>query len=109
MAIGGYFDQNLLEAKSVENVDFTDAVIPPKILPVLCDRPDTKGTNPTTGVETRDSLMCPWKKYYIHTYKKKKKKHATSEMSIAINTKMTWLAMYNNLYVKFNNIVLFLL
>jgi len=59
VAIGGYFDQNLLEAKSVENVDFTDAIIPPKILPALCDRPDTKGTNPTTGVETRDSLMCP--------------------------------------------------
>ncbi|OEU08392.1 hypothetical protein FRACYDRAFT_144493, partial [Fragilariopsis cylindrus CCMP1102] len=58
IASGAYFDQNLLEAKSVENVDFTDAQIPDKILPVLCERPDMKGTNPTTGVDTRDSAMC---------------------------------------------------
>jgi len=58
-AQGAYFDQNLLDAKSVENVDFTDATIPPKILSTLCDRPDMKGTNPTTGVDTRDSAMCP--------------------------------------------------
>jgi len=58
IASGAYFDQNLLEAKSVENVDFTDAQIPDKILPVLCERPDMKGKNPTTGVDTRDSAMC---------------------------------------------------
>mmetsp|Transcript_2117 Transcript_2117/g.2423 ORF Transcript_2117/g.2423 Transcript_2117/m.2423 type:complete len:287 (+) Transcript_2117:51-911(+) len=57
-ANGAYFDQNLLEAKDVSDVDFTDAQIPMKILPTLCDRPDMKGTNKATGNDTRESAMC---------------------------------------------------
>ena len=38
--------------------DFTDAQMPDKTLMVICDREDTKGTNPVTGVDTRESLMC---------------------------------------------------
>ncbi len=57
-AAGAYFSASLLDAASVENADFTDAQIPVKTIPLLCARDDVKGTNPTTGVDTRESLMC---------------------------------------------------
>ena len=56
---GAYFSASLLDSGSLENVDFTDASLPVKTLPLVCERPDVKGTNPATGVDTRDSLMCP--------------------------------------------------
>lgn len=56
---GAYFGESLLGVTSLENADFTDASIPSKTLIVLCDREDAKGTNPTTGQATRDTLMCP--------------------------------------------------
>ena len=59
IAAGGYFGQSLLDVKTMENADFSDAQIPFKTLPLVCARDDVKGTNPTTGVDTRDSLMCP--------------------------------------------------
>jgi uncharacterized protein YjbI with pentapeptide repeats len=58
VATGAYFGQSLLDVGSVENVDFTDASIPMKTLPLLCDREDMKGTNPVTGADTRESAMC---------------------------------------------------
>lgn len=58
-AAGAYFGATIVDAKSVENVDFTDAQFPPKTLALMCDRPDMKGTNPSTGVDTRESAMCP--------------------------------------------------
>ena len=58
-AAGTYFGQSLLDVKSLENVDFTDASIPPKTLALVCERDDVKGTNPITGASTRDTLMCP--------------------------------------------------
>ncbi len=58
-AAGAYFSSSILDVKSVENADFTDAQIPMKSLPVLCERDDVKGVNPATGVDTRESLMCP--------------------------------------------------
>ena len=42
----------------MEGGDFTDAQIPIKTLKLVCEREDVKGTNPVTGVDTRDSLMC---------------------------------------------------
>ena len=59
IAAGSYFSVSILDTKSVENADFTDAQFPVKALPLLCDREDLKGTNPVTGVDTRDSVMCP--------------------------------------------------
>lgn len=56
---GAYFGESLAGVKNLENADFTDASIPPKTLAVICDREDAKGTNPSTGEATRDSLMCP--------------------------------------------------
>lgn len=59
-AAGAYFSASLLDAASIENVDFSDASIPPKTLQNICNKPDfAKGTNPQTGIETRDSLFCP--------------------------------------------------
>lgn len=58
IAAGSYFGQSLLDVQSLEGGDFTDAQIPTKTLKLVCDREDVKGTNPTTGVDTRDSLMC---------------------------------------------------
>jgi len=57
-AAGAYFSASILDVASLENADFTDAQIPVKIVPQLCERPDAKGTNPATGVDTRESLMC---------------------------------------------------
>lgn len=58
-AAGAYFGQSLLDVGTLENADFTDAQIPMKILPQICEREDAKGTNAITGADTRDSLMCP--------------------------------------------------
>jgi uncharacterized protein YjbI with pentapeptide repeats len=58
-AAGAYFGASLLDVESMENADFSDAQIPAKTLMLVCEREDVKGTNPATGVETRDSLMCP--------------------------------------------------
>lgn len=59
IAGGAYFGQSLIDVKTAENADFTDATIPPKTLALFCEREDVKGTNPVTGEDTRDSLMCP--------------------------------------------------
>lgn len=55
---GAYFSASLLDVKNMEGADFTDASIPPKTLTRVCDREDVKGTNPKTGNDTRDTLMC---------------------------------------------------
>lgn len=59
IASGAYFGATIIDAANVENADFSDAQFPPKTLALMCDRPDMKGTNPTTGVDTRESAMCP--------------------------------------------------
>lgn len=58
IAKGSYFSKSILDTASVENADFTDAQFPPKVQPILCEREDMKGTNPTTGADTRESAMC---------------------------------------------------
>eukprot|EP00569_Conticribra_weissflogii_P005802 CAMPEP_0171338654 /NCGR_PEP_ID=MMETSP0878-20121228/7456_1 /TAXON_ID=67004 /ORGANISM="Thalassiosira weissflogii, Strain CCMP1336" /LENGTH=243 /DNA_ID=CAMNT_0011840455 /DNA_START=30 /DNA_END=761 /DNA_ORIENTATION=- len=57
-AAGSYFGQSLIDVKTMENGDFTEAQIPVKTLKLVCEREDVKGTNPVTGVDTRESLMC---------------------------------------------------
>ena len=59
VAVGAYFSKSVMDAAILENVDFTDAQIPVKTLALLCERDDVKGTNPVTGADTRESLMCP--------------------------------------------------
>ena len=56
---GAYFSASLLDVKSMEGADFSDAQIPVKTQKLVCDREDVKGTNEKTGVDTRESLMCP--------------------------------------------------
>lgn len=59
VAEGTAFSQTLETVGDITGVDFTDAVIRTDINRKLCARPDAKGANPKTGVETRDSLFCP--------------------------------------------------
>ena len=59
VAVGAYFSASIIDVKDLENADFTDAQFPMKTLPLLCQRDDVKGVNPTTGADTRESLMCP--------------------------------------------------
>lgn len=56
---GAYFSASLLDVATAEGADFTDAQIPVKTLTSFCEKKDiVKGTNPVTGVDTRESLMC---------------------------------------------------
>lgn len=45
--------------KDIEGSDWTDTELRKDQTKYLCAHPTAKGTNPTTGVETRESLMCP--------------------------------------------------
>jgi|Dee2metaT_26_FD_contig_41_625924_length_866_multi_3_in_0_out_0_1 uncharacterized protein YjbI with pentapeptide repeats len=57
--MNAYFTGSTLEAAaSIENADFSDAVINPTVQKKLCKREDAKGTNAKTGTDTRESLMC---------------------------------------------------
>ena len=58
-AAGAYFSASILDARDLTGADFSDAQFPLKTLPLLCERTDLDATNPSTGVQTRESLMCP--------------------------------------------------
>eukprot|EP00752_Nemacystus_decipiens_P007569 g6762.t1 len=57
VATGSYFN-NMDNVGDISGADFTDALIRKDVAKALCARPDAKGTNPTTGTDTRDSLLC---------------------------------------------------
>lgn len=44
--------------KDIEGSDWTDTFLRKDQQKYLCSHPTAKGTNPVTGVETRESLMC---------------------------------------------------
>jgi uncharacterized protein YjbI with pentapeptide repeats len=55
---GAYLSETVLSVKSIESADFTDSLMREDVQKKLCQRIDAKGSNPTTGVETQESLMC---------------------------------------------------
>ena len=57
--VSSYLTRTILDAKDIKGADFSEAIMPEKTAKALCSRADATGTNPTTGVETRESLFCP--------------------------------------------------
>ena len=54
-----YLTATITDATNIKGADFSEAVMPLPTQKALCGRKDATGTNPTTGVATRESLMCP--------------------------------------------------
>ena len=57
--VSAYFTRTVADAVNIKGADFSEAVMPEKTTKALCARSDATGKNPTTGLETRESLMCP--------------------------------------------------
>ena len=54
---GAYLGDGLVDVKSIYGADFSDAIIASSyVQKKLCEK--AAGTNPVTGVDTRDSLLC---------------------------------------------------
>mmetsp|Transcript_35758 Transcript_35758/g.89011 ORF Transcript_35758/g.89011 Transcript_35758/m.89011 type:complete len:237 (-) Transcript_35758:2953-3663(-) len=59
-ASSAYFSGSSLDkVESIENSDFSEALMRQGVNRMLCEREDAKGVNPSTGVDTRESLNCP--------------------------------------------------
>ena len=54
---GAFATNTLFNGAIIDGADFTDALLRSDIQKKLCEV--AKGTNPTTGRDTRESLLCP--------------------------------------------------
>ena len=53
---GAYLTNILVDGANIEGADFTDALLRPITEEKLCEM--ASGTNPTTGRDTKDTLVC---------------------------------------------------
>jgi len=56
---GAYISASIVDSADISKADFSEALMPEKTTKLLCARADAIGTNTQTGVDTRDSLLCP--------------------------------------------------
>ncbi len=54
---GAFCTNTMFDGAIIDGADFTDVYLRNSVQKKLCEV--AKGTNPTTGRETRDTLMCP--------------------------------------------------
>ncbi len=54
---GAYAISADFRGANIENTDFTDVLLEPRVNDLLCET--ASGTNPVTGRETRETLYCP--------------------------------------------------
>lgn len=59
LLVNAYLTSTIADAAKISGADFSDAVLPSKTQKILCGRKDATGTNTKSGVDTRESLICP--------------------------------------------------
>jgi uncharacterized protein YjbI with pentapeptide repeats len=57
IAVRADFTASILDVENFENVDLTSSLWPSKLAIMLCE--ELKGENPTTGVSSKGSILCP--------------------------------------------------
>ena len=56
---GAILSSARLGGANIKDADFSGVILRKDILDKVCALPSAGGTNPRTGVDTRESLMCP--------------------------------------------------